>query len=316
MMVQIISNNKTEMAANIFRVKVNSIDKKTITTNELVDYCFEMPELDFDYQEYIDLLSIKLDKTESLWDLTYNRFLEILKENHVLRGDDLFLPLINEYGDEFKKLIDSYSANNISYLIHPLHLIWNNILGDLNVKDFKVLPVHELDIELAQDHDGIIAFPNHRGLGINSVVYREFMIRVLNDLQSEGSDSERTIKNWFNSKRGNLYPEYPERIEYGEDSLEFDGDEGFIWGIKESEEIVIELNDTDFSDKYRDCWWVDRVKSNFEYWKDDDSEWVEANKEYPFKVKRFFILLHPAWFNAIVDNINYEDVYNSTAYGY
>jgi hypothetical protein len=189
MMVQIISNNKTEMAANIFRVKVNSIDKKTITTNELVDYCFEMPELDFDYQEYIDLLSIKLDKTESLWDLTYNRFLEILKENHVLRGDDLFLPLINEYGDEFKKLIDSYSANNISYLIHPLHLIWNNILGDLNVKDFKVLPVHELDIELAQDHDGIIAFPNHRGLGINSVVYREFMIRVLNDLQREVPDS-------------------------------------------------------------------------------------------------------------------------------
>ncbi|MCT4613440.1 MAG: hypothetical protein N4A49_01035 [Marinifilaceae bacterium] len=58
------------------------------------------------------------------------------------------------------------------------------------------------------------------------------------------------------------------------------------------------------------------MKSNFEYWKDDDSEWVEANKEYPFKVKRFFILLHPAWFNAIVDNINYEDVYNSTAYGY
>ncbi|GEM_PF-4641101 len=304
------------MSADIFRVKVKGSKTRVVETNELINYCFAVPEFDFDYQNYIELLSIKLAKGESPWNLTYSRFCEILKENHDSGGDDFFLPLINRYDKAFKNLQRSYAENSIAYLSHSVQLIWNNILGELNVKGFKVLPVHEIDIELAQDHDGIMAFPYHRGLGINSIVYREFMIRVLCDLQNQMPNTKQTIANWFNSRGGVLYPEYPERIQYGEECIEFNGDEAIIWGIKEIGEVVIELDDSDFASRYSDSWWVDRIRSNFEYWKESDPKWAEANKEYPFRVKRFSVLLHPAWFYSVKDMVNSEQIYSSTAYGY
>ena len=304
------------MSANIFRMKINSFDIKNINSEALIDYCFEMPRLDFNFKNYVELLSMEVDKEESPRHFTYTRFSELLKVNHKKFGDDFFAPLLHTYEKEFQNLKESYLTNNVSVLSHPIALIWNNILAELNVDDFKPFPVLELNIELAQDHDGILAFPDHRGLGINSIVYREFMIRVLVDLQEEIGHSSEIINEWFKSRNGDLYPNYPDRISYGKEELNFDGDEGIVWGIKETNEIIIELDDTTFPDKYAGAWWLERINSSFAYWKKDYPEWAEANKEYPFKIKTFSILVHPAWFSSLIDKIDIEQIYDSSAYGW
>lgn len=306
------------MSSNIFKVKINSFDIKHINVEQLLDYCFETPRLDFNFKKYVDLLSIELDSDESPRFISYSRFRELLKINHDKLGDAFFTPLINEHGKEFQNLQESYSTNRITSVLHPGVLIWNNILAQLKVGDFRPLPVLELSIELAQDHDGIVAFPNHKGLGIKSIIYREFIIRILTDLQRENPFSG-IIDDWFESGNGNLYPDYPNRISYGGEDLDldfdFDVEEGIVWGIEERHEIVIELDDTTFQDKYRGAWWVERIKSVIEYNKKYSPGWAEANKEYPFQVKTFSIIMHPAWFGS-VSEVDLDQIYDSTAYGY
>lgn len=303
------------MSANIFKVKINSFDIETIPIETLIVYCFENPRLFYSYK-YIELLSIELDKDDSRRNIPYARFIELLRIHHKKFGDSFFAPLVETYAKEFQILKESYHTNCITELTHSSTLILNNILAELKVEGFSTLPVLKIDIELAQDHDGILAFPNHRWLGINSMIYREFMIMVLADIQNEMVNySSETIREWFDSRNGKLYPEYPDRMNYGTKEVDFDCDEAIIWGIEEKNEIIVESSDTTFADIYVGAWWVNGIASAFEYWKNDYSQWVEANKEYPFKIKTFSILVHPAWFDSVKE-IDLAQIYDSTAYGY
>ncbi len=302
------------MSTTIFKVKVNHYENKQMDTETFMDYCLEFPPMDFDYRKYIELLSLKLEKNDSPRSMSYKRFFELLKMNHELSGDSFFEPLLKEFEEEFMILKESYINHKISVLSHPNMVIWNNTLADLKVMDFKPLPVLELKIEIAQDESGIVAFPNHRGLGVQSAIYREFMIRILIDIQQGMNDSSETIYNWFKERNGEPYPDYLNSISYGEGKSDFYGDEGIIWGISQDNEITIQLNDTDFKEQFKGEWWLDRIASNFDYWRKNDPEWSETNKDYPFKIKEFTILVHPAWFPAEPFVLDLSQIYDSTAY--
>jgi len=303
------------MSANIFKIKIIDSETKIIDTGELIKHCFDIPKIDFSFGKFLKSLSIELEKGESSRNMKFQRFFELLQINHKQKGDLLFNPISTKYSNQFQNLKESYKVNKIENLIHPKILIWNNILANLNIEGFSVYPVHKLTLEIAQDLDGVLAFPRDNGLGIKSTMYREFMIRIIIDIQSEITESQRNVSKWFKENDGIMYPTYPNQMNFGKSNVDFSGDEGFIWGIEEGDKIIINVDNKEFWKDYPNFWWTNRMKSNIEYWIENVPNWIENNKKYPFTIAKFSILIHPSWFGVNSNQLLKSGaIFDSTAY--
>lgn len=303
------------MSSTLFKTKITKSSLICIEPELLIDYCFYKRK--FRYKTILEFLKLDLSNEKEIFSMPFERFIELLKLNYERKGVSFFDPILNLYEEQFIEIEKSYENNKINNLINPKALVWNNILANFGIENFESRPVLELAIDIAQNSDGVVAFPNHRGLGIKSRSYREFMIRILVDLQNEITDSQRTINKWFNSRNGVLHPEYPKHMKFGEENIAFDGDEGIIWGINEIERIIIDGGDKEILSKYKNSWWSDILNSNIEYWKERNTNWLENNKEYPFVIAKFSILIHPSWFDKkTISTLKFEPIYDSTAYGY
>lgn len=303
------------MSVTIFKIKILEETSEFIEEEKLINYCFSSPKRHFKFSGYLKFFGVDLSKEENLRGMSYKRFLTLLEENRDLLSLQTLSNLKEIELSKREVLKESYNARLIKELIAPKTLIWNNILASLKIEGFTKYPVTKIVMEIVQDQDGIAAFPNHRGLGINSPIYREFMLRALSEIENQSQAGSTQFNDWINANEIELHPEYPRNIDFSQFENGV-GIEGIIWGIKEENEIVIELDDIDYIKKYKDAWWLERIKSNFEYWKENSSEWAEVNKEYPFRIKTFSLILHPAWFNKNLNSTYLDEIYDSTAYAY
>jgi len=292
------------MSTTIFKLKVTEQKVRQIDSEELIAYCYLIPHMDFSHRDYCKQLSINIKDEPNIRKIPHSRFLELLKENYE-KKETLFDPLIKENEKLFAQLKQNYTSGQVTYLTPPHILIWNNILASLNMKGFELYPVAELAIDVVQVEGGIVGFPNHRGLGICSSIYRRFLIRILMEIQQDGSQPEnQTIENWFTNNNGDLYPD-DHKINFGNCELE-NAEEGIIWGIKEHERFIIELANDTFWKEHKKTWWAKNLKDRLLVWLGDD--------DYPLRIARYNVIIHPAWFKEMDKIVKEDKIYDSTAY--
>jgi hypothetical protein len=286
------------MSTPIFNFKVTYQKNEPIKAAELIECIYESPNRSF-MRPWANANGVGSETVPR--SLSPVGFVEALHELHRQKGDPFFQKTIDGKKEAMEQLRKSYEEKSTDALFHPELLIWNNLFAELGIPGFTALPASRLRISIAQVEGGIEGFPKHNGLGVKSRFYREFLIRILSDIDMPGWPQEKNpLVEWCRTHRVDMNTGRAQ-VDFGSHEAK---DEGIIWGLGEIATITIEPHNEEFWKTHADTWWAQNIKNKL----------MVGDENYPLKVIDYEILIHPAWFKEEGGLAAASKIHDSTAY--
>lgn len=270
--------------SRIFECKVIESSTKVISADDLVNYCLNNTEDNFRRLAK----DLGIDVSKEAHKLKINRFLELVKKYN--KENDLYELRKDWYSEKISCLQKSYQDSKTDDIFSFYTVLWNQIFSELGIEGYESYPIMEITIDMAQVMTEIVAFPMK---GSNDIIsrlrQREFLIRVLAEIDYNYPPESQPIHNWFIENKIDFY-----------ESFSYDVLDSIVWGFEKSKPIIIKPTSKHFWKKHENTWWAKEIKENL----------LDGDEEYPLKVIQYKILLHPNWFQQI-ENYN---IFDSTAY--